>query len=222
MDFSLSEEQTLLRDSVRKFVEKDYDFESRRKLTRTELGFSREHLRNFAELGWTSIPFSEADGGLGGSAVDTMVVMEELGRGLVVEPYFPSVVFAGALLRRANTDLKAKYLPGVMSSDVLASVAYAELAARFDLFHVETRATKSESGYVIDGSKIGVLGGASADVLLVVARTSGNTRDREGITLFAVDAKSAGITRTGYPTVDGLRGADVSLKGVKVDASSVI
>lgn len=222
MDFSLSEEQTLLRDSVRKFVEKGYDFEARRKLAQSELGFSREHMSSFADLGWTSIPFSEADGGLGGTAVDTMVVMEELGRGLVTEPYFPSVVFAGGLLRRASSALKAQHLPGLMAADRLAAVAYAELGARFDLFHVEMRAQKTVSGYLIDGTKIGVLGGPSANVLLVTARTSGNTRDRQGITLFAVDAASAGVTRKNYPTVDGLRGADVTFQNVEVDASCVI
>ena len=222
MDFSLSDEQVLLRDSVRRFVEKDYEFEKRRALLKSELGFSRQNVQRFAELGWTSIPFAEADGGLGGSAVDTMVVLEELGRGLVLEPYFTSIVFAGGFLRRASAKLRERLIPGLIAGETLAAVAYAELDARFELFHVGTRAKRVGGGFVLDGKKIAVLGGPSADVLIVSARTAGDTREQDGITLFAVDAKAKGVRRTDYRTVDGLRGSDVVFEGVSVSVDDVI
>ncbi|HEX7476603.1 MAG TPA: acyl-CoA dehydrogenase family protein [Polyangiales bacterium] len=222
MDFSFNEEQNLLRDSVRKFVEKSYSFEQRRALSKSELGFSRDNWRAFAELGWTAIPFCEADGGLGGKAVDTMIVVEELGKGLVLEPYFATVVFAGGLLRRGGDALRAKHLPGLIGGETLAAVAYAEVDSRFDLHNVATTAKREGSGFVLDGKKIGVIAGPSADLLIVSARTSGGGQDKSGITLFAVDAKSAGVSRKDYRTVDGLRASDVTLSKVKVDASSVI
>jgi alkylation response protein AidB-like acyl-CoA dehydrogenase len=222
MDFSFTSEQTLLRESVRKFVEKSYGFEARRSLMNSELGFSRDHWKSFAELGWTAIPFSEADGGLGGSAIDTMIVLEELGKGLVLEPYFATVVLSGGFLRRASGALKEKYLTPLISGELIAATAYAEQDSRFDLFHVGTTAKKSGNEYVLDGKKIAVLAGHAADVLIVSARTSGNTRDAAGITLFAVDAKSAGVSRKGYRTVDGLHGADITLQGVKVSADAIV
>lgn len=222
MDFSFNQEQTLLRESVKKFVEKDYGFETRKSIMKSELGFSREAWKNMAELGWTAIPFSEADGALGGKAVDSMIVLEELGKGLTLEPYFATVIFAGGFLRRASAALKEKYLEKLIGGDLIAAVAYAEQDSRFDLFHVGTTAKKDGAGYVLDGKKIAVIAGHAADLLVVSARTSGGARDKSGITLFAVDANSAGITRSAYRTVDGLRGCDVALSGVKVSADSVI
>jgi alkylation response protein AidB-like acyl-CoA dehydrogenase len=222
MDFSFSEDQNLLRDSVRKFVQKDYEFDKRRALIKSELGFSRENWRNFAELGWTALPFSEADGGLAGKAVDTMIVLEELGKGLVLEPYIPSVVFAGGILRRADAAMRARLLPGLIGGETIATVAYAEPASRFDLFHVETTAKRQDKGFVLSGKKLAVLAGHAADLLIVSARTSGATRDRSGITLFAVDAKSVGVQRTNYLTVDGLHAANIVLEAVKVSADDIV
>ncbi|HET6336931.1 MAG TPA: acyl-CoA dehydrogenase family protein [Polyangiales bacterium] len=222
MDFTFNDEQNLLRDSVRKFIEKDYAFESRRQLLKTDLGFSRETWKGFADLGWTALPFSEADGGLGGSAVDTMIVLEEFGRGLVVEPYLPTVVFAGGLLRRASAGLRGKYLPGLINGDLIAAVAYAEPESRFDLSRVSTTAKKDGDGYVLTGKKLAVVAGHAADLLIVSARTSGAVNDRSGITLFAVDAKSAGIERVTYATVDGLRGANLTFTNVKVGADQIV
>lgn len=222
MDFSFSEEQNLLRDSVKKFVEKDYAFETRRALLKSDLGFSREHWKGFAELGWTALPFSEADGGLGGKAVDTMIVLEELGKGLVLEPYLPTVVFAGGLLRRAGDALRQRYLPGLIGGDAIAAVAYAESDSRYDLARVSTSAKRDGSGYVLNGKKITVLAGHAADLLIVSARTSGGASERAGITLFAVDAKTPGVERVNFPTVDGLRAAHVTLKNVKVGADQIV
>ena len=222
MDFSFTEEQNLLRESVRKLVDKSYTSEARKQLLASERGYSDDNWRSFAELGWLAIPFAEEDGGLGGNAVDTMIVLDELGKGLVLEPYFPTVILAGGVLRRASRALRARYVPQLIEGALQATVAYAEADSRFDLFHVGTSAKKNGDHYVLDGKKIAVLAGPSADLLIVSARTSGDARDREGISLFAVDAKSAGLSRTDYRTVDGLRGADITLSGVKVPSDALI
>lgn len=222
MDFSFTEEQDLLRDSVRKLVEKDYSFSARGALLKSELGFSRALWKRYAELGWTALPFSEADGGLGGKAVDTMIVLEELGKGLVLEPYSTSIVFAGNLLRRASDALRGRYLPSLIEGDLIAAVAYAEPESRFDLACVSTTAKREGDGYVLNGQKIAVLGGPSADLFLVSARTSGNVGDRHGITLFAVDGKSAGLSKLDYPTVDGLRGSNLTFANVKLGSDQII
>jgi alkylation response protein AidB-like acyl-CoA dehydrogenase len=222
MDFSFSEEQNLLRDSVRKFVEKDYTWDKRKALLESDTGFSRENWRNFAELGWTALPFSEADGGIGGKAIDTMIVLEELGKGLVLEPFLAGVVFAGGILRRADEKTRAKHLPQLIGGESVYTVAYAEPASRFDLFHVDTTAKKEGSSYVLTGKKLAVIAGNAADVLIVSARTCGGPRERTGITLFAVDAKQPGVQRIGYRTVDGLHAANIVLESVKVSADDII
>jgi alkylation response protein AidB-like acyl-CoA dehydrogenase len=222
MDFSFTEEQDLLRDSVRKFVEKEYQFAKRQQLLKSELGYSKEVLRGFAELGWTALPFAEADGGLGGTAIDTMVVLEELGKGLVLEPLLTSIIFGGGLLRRGSDALKGRYLPALISGESTAAVAYADPESRFDLAYVTTSAKKDGAGYVLNGQKMAVFGGHAADVLIISARTSGKPSDRSGITLFAVDAKSAGLTRVNYPTVDGSRAANLTLSNVKVGAEQIV
>jgi alkylation response protein AidB-like acyl-CoA dehydrogenase len=222
MDFAFTEEQDLLRDSVRKFIEKEYDFSKRGKLLKSELGFSREAWRSFAQLGWTALPFSEEDGGLDGKAVDTMIVLEELGKGLTLEPYLYSVVFAGGLLRRAGSELRGRYLSKLIEGELTAAVAYAEPDSRFDLARVSTTAKRGEGGYVLDGKKLSVFGGHAAELLIVSARSSGAAGDRDGITLFAVDASSPGVERLGYQTVDGLRAANVTLTGVRVPESQII
>lgn len=222
MDFKFSEEQELMRDSVRKFISKDYPFEARRKLVETDDGFSRDHLNTFAELGWSAVPFSEEDGGFGGSAVDVMIILEELGKGLVVEPFLPYFVFAGALLKRGDDALRAAHIPKLIEAEKLYAVAYVERNARFDVFHQETRAEKNADGYRLSGHKLAVFGGATADRLIVSARTSGAVGDRAGITVFIVEANAKGVTVEGHPTVDGLRVADVHLEGVEVGAGDVI
>jgi alkylation response protein AidB-like acyl-CoA dehydrogenase len=222
MDFLFTDEQNLLRDSVRKFVEKDYGFESRRALLKSELGFSKDAWRSFAELGWTALPFAEADGGLGGKAADTMIVLEEFGKGLVLEPYLPSIVFAGGLLRRASDAVRQRYLPGLIGGETIATVAYAEPESRFDLAQVATSAKRDGDGFVLNGKKLAVLAGHAADVIIVSARTAGKSGDRSGITLFALDAKAPGLARVNYPTVDGLRAANLTLEGVKAGKDQVV
>ncbi|HKU42357.1 MAG TPA: acyl-CoA dehydrogenase family protein [Polyangiales bacterium] len=222
MDFLFTDEQNLLRDSVRKFVEKDYGFETRRGLLKSELGYSKDNWRSMAELGWTALPFSEADGGLGGKAVDTMIVLEEFGKGLVLEPYLPSIVFAGGLLRRAGDAVKQRFLPSLIGGETTAAVAYAEPESRFELAQVATSAKRDGDGFVLNGKKIAVFAGHAADVLVVSARTAGARGERSGITLFAIDAKAPGVQRQAYATVDGLRAANVSLEGVKVGKDQIV
>jgi hypothetical protein len=222
MDFAFSQEQDLLRDSVRKLVEKDYGFGFRNGLLKTELGYSDKAWKSFAELGWTALPFSEEDGGIGGSAIDLMIVLEELGKGLTLEPLLTSVVFAGSLLRQASKELRGQHLPGLIEGTLTAAVAYAEADSRFSLSQVSTSAKKEGDGYVLSGKKLNVLGGGSADLLIVSARTSGAAGDRSGITLFAVDAKSQGLNKTSYRTVDGSRAANIAFESVKVPSSQVL
>jgi alkylation response protein AidB-like acyl-CoA dehydrogenase len=222
MDFSFTEEQNLLRDSVKKFVDKSYAWDRRKALLESETGFSRENWQSFADLGWTALPFSEADGGIGGKAVDTMIVLEELGKGLVLEPFISTVIFAGGILRHADEKTRARYLPKLIGGEHIYAVAYAEAGSRFDLFHVEASAKPKDKGFVLQGRKLAVIAGNAADVLIVSARTSGATRDKSGITLFAVDAKQAGVQRVGYRTVDGLHAANITFESVTLGPDNVI
>jgi alkylation response protein AidB-like acyl-CoA dehydrogenase len=151
-----------------------------------------------------------------------MIVLEELGKGLVLEPFISTVIFAGGILRHADEKSRAQYLPKLIGGEHVYAVAYAEPGSRFDLFHVETSAKPKGKGFVLQGRKLAVINGNAADMLIVSARTSGATRDKSGITLFAVDAKSAGISRVTYPTVDGQRAANLTLSNVKVGADQII
>jgi alkylation response protein AidB-like acyl-CoA dehydrogenase len=222
MDFAFNQEQDLLRDSVKKFVEKDYTFIARNGLLKSDLGYSKKAWSSFAELGWTALPFSEEDGGLGGKAVDTMIVLEELGKGLTLEPYWSSIIYAGNVLKRADKELKAQHLAKLIEGTSTAAVASAEPDSRFSLSQVETKAKREGDSFLLSGKKVAVLGGESADLLIVSARTSGANGDQKGVTLFAVDAKASGVSKIAYRTVDGLRAANFTLENVKVPASAVI
>ena len=223
MDFSFTEEQSLLQDSVQRFVQNSYEFEARQKLIKTEEGFSRDNWSSFAELGWLALPFAEESGGFGGTAVETMIVMEEFGKGLVVEPYITTVIMAGSIIEDGgSTAQKEGVLADMMAGTRLAAVAYVEPQARFNLADVTTTATRSGDGYTINGFKGVVLGGPSADVLVVPARTSGDQRDAGGITLFLVDSSANGISRRDYPTIDGGRASEITFDNVEVSAGDVL
>ncbi|MCH8257188.1 MAG: acyl-CoA dehydrogenase family protein [Proteobacteria bacterium] len=223
MDFSFSEEQSLLQDSIQRFIQKSYTFEERQKLIQTEEGFSRDNWATFAELGWLGLPFTEEDGGFGGTPVDTMIMLEEFGKGLVVEPYVPTVVMAGtAIAEGASAELKENLLAEIIAGSKLAALAFVEPQARFNLADVTTTATSKDGGYIINGFKGVVLGGPSADVLVVPARTDGEQKDEAGITLFLVDAESNGVSRRNYPTIDGLRASEITFENVSVAATSII
>jgi len=223
MDLSLSEEQTLMQNSIQKFIEDKYDISTRRDLCASEDGFSREFWKQFAELGWLAIPFSEEDGGFGGSPADTMILMEEFGKGLVVEPYLSTVVMVGTALAKAGTpEQKTDILGGIIEGTILAAFAYAEQQAHHELNNVVTSAKKDGDFYLINGTKSVVLNAQSADKILVSARTKGDDRDTDGITLFLVDGDAEGISRDDYPTVDGLRASEVTFKDVKVSADNIL
>ena len=223
MDFSISEEQAMLVDSVAKFIDNDYDFETRQKIAASDDGYSKELWQTFAELGWTAVPFSEDDGGLGGGPVELMLMMEQFGRGLVVEPFLANIVLAGGIIRHVATpQQKQQWLTPLIAGELQAALAFAEPQARFNPADVATSARAAGTGYVLNGHKTLVLNGGAAELILVPARTSGKRRDRSGITLFAVNADASGITRKAYKTVDGQQGAEILLADVRVDAAAML
>jgi alkylation response protein AidB-like acyl-CoA dehydrogenase len=223
VNFELSEEQQLLQDSVARFVTDNYELEKRAKLVAGKSGFSEEYWASMAELGWFSLPFDAADGGFGGNQIDTMVVMEQIGKGLVLEPFFASIVLGGGVLRRAATqDQKADLLPGVIDGSRQLTLAYAEQQARFDLHDVTTTARADGDGFIINGSKSMVANAETATQIIVSARTSGGQIDQNGISLFLIDADAEGVKRDNFPTVDGLRASEVTLKDVRVSAANLL
>lgn len=223
MDFDLSDEQRLLKDSITAMLTDRYTFEARKSAVAAPNGFSAETWQQFADLGLLGVPFEEDHGGVGGGAVETMIVMDAFGHALVVEPYVASVVLAGGAIRHAASPAqKAAWLPALISGETRYALAYAERGSRYDLNAVETTAHLSGAGYVLNGAKSLVLSGDSADRLIVLARTAGSARDRSGLGLFLVEAASAGVFRRGYPTQDGQRAAEVMLENVQVAADHVL
>ncbi len=219
MDFDYSEDQQLLQESVQRFVRENYSFEARRQLVATEQGYSDAHWRQFAELGWLGIPFPEEHGGLGMSGVETMVVMEAIGNGLVAEPYLSTVVMGGGAVTLAGSDeQKAEILPAVAEGRCKLAFAFAERQARYNLQDVEVRAEAANGGYRLSGMKSVVFGAPPADGFVVAARTAGGSRDADGITLFVVDREATGLSVRGYPTADGLRAGELTLDGTPGDA----
>jgi len=223
MDFDLSEEQRLLKESVDGLLTDAYDFEQRKKYMKEKGGWSKAVWSKLAEQGLLGLPFAEADGGFGAGGVETMIVMEALGRALVLEPYLATVVIAGGFLRHGGSaEQKSKHIPGIIDGSKTFAFAQIEKNSRYDLFDVATTAKKKGSGWVIDGEKFVVLNGENADTLVVTARTKGNQRDETGIGVFLVPADAKGVTKKGYPTQDGLRAADITFTGVEVGADAAI
>ncbi len=223
MDFDLTEEQRLLKDSVDRLLADRYDFESRKKYRQTEEGWSRDLWAQYAELGLLAVPFAEEHGGFGGGPVETMIVMESFGRALALEPYLATVVLGGGLLRRgAGEEQKGTLLPSIAAGELRLAFAHTERQSRYDLHDVATNARRDGAAYVLNGEKAVVIHGDSADKLLVTARVAGNRRDRGGIGLFLVDARDANVSRRGYPTQDGQRAAEISLSNVRVGPEGVI
>lgn len=223
MDFDLTEEQSILKDSLDRLVADKYGFEQRKKYLASPEGWSAEMWRSYAEMGLMALPFAEADGGIGGGPVETMIVMEALGRVLALEPYLPTVVLGGGFLRLGGSaEQRAEFVPGIVDGSRKLAFAQAERHSRYDLHHVETTARRDGSGYVLNGAKGVVLHGDSADTLAVTARTAGGTRDEGGIGVFLVDANAPGVLRQSYAMQDGLRAAEIRLDGVKVGADAVL
>jgi alkylation response protein AidB-like acyl-CoA dehydrogenase len=217
VDFSYSEVQQMLQDSVQKFVSKSYDFDTRTKIVASEEGYSKENWQLFAELGWLAVPFSEESGGLGGSAVDLMVMMEEFGKGNLVEPFLSSVVLCGGLVNElADEDRKVEKLGKVINGDLMLACAFAEAGSRFNLSKVATSATSEGNNIVINGKKIAVLNGPNADELLVVARESGAETDPDGISVFCVPPATEGVTIRPFTNVDGQKSSEIDFNGVVI------
>lgn len=223
MDFSFTEEQTLLRNTVQSLLADKYDFDTRRKVTKTAEGWRPEIWAQFAELGLLAAPFSEELGGLGGGAIENMIMMEEFGRHLVVEPYLETVVIAGGFLREGGTAAQQEALiPGIIGGETVWAFAYAEPQGRYNLADLTTTAKKDGAGYTINGYKAVVLGAPWAQKLIVTARTSGAQRDRDGVSVFIVDKSAAGVSTRDYPTVDGRRASEITFENVKVGADALI
>jgi pimeloyl-CoA dehydrogenase small subunit len=218
MDFDLSGEQELLRDNVARLMKGRYGFEDRKAYQATPQGWSEKLWREYAEMGLLGAPFAEEDGGFGGGAVETMIVMEEFGKALALEPYLQTVVLCGSLLRHAaSAERRADLIGAIAAGDLRLSFAHAERQSGFDLNDVGLSARKDGGAYLLNGEKALVGQGDSADKLIVSARLSGGRRDRGGIGLYLVDAAAPGVTRRGYPTQDGQRAADVTLANVRVE-----
>ncbi len=215
MDFQLNDEQKLLADSLEGWLRKEYSFDHWRKLVKTEQGYSDANWAHFAEMGWLGVALPEAHGGLGGSAVETMVIGERFGAAMVAEPYFSSVVLGGGLIAAAGSEVQqAEILPRLGEGKAKLSFAFAEHGARFALNDVSVKAEKAGSGYVLSGKKIVVWDAPSADMLIVLARSAGGRTDAEGLGLFLVDNKAKGVNRQDYRTVDNRRAADIVFEAV--------
>jgi len=216
MDIKFTEEQELLRSSVQRLLRDQYDFEARRKIVASEDGFSRKRWEAFAELGLLAAPFSEEVGGLGGGSLLTMIIMQEFGRHLVVEPFVETIVVAGSLIERTGSEKqKRAFLADIIAGKKIWALAWTEKASRFDLAKVTTTARREGKEYVLTGEKTAVIAAPWADYLIVSARTSGHRHDRGGVSLFVVDRRAANLHLRSFKTIDGRRAAEVSLREVK-------
>ena len=223
MDLSFTEVQTMLIDSVEKFITNEYSFERRQQYAASDTGYSADVWATFADLGWTAVPFGEDDGGFDGGPVELMAMMQQFGRGLIVEPYLANIVLAGGVLRRAaSASQKTKWLQPLISGELQAALAVTEPQSRYDLANIETTATKDGDDWIITGRKGVVLNGGNAGLLIIPARTSGSTTDRDGITLFAVGGMADGVSRNAYPTVDGHQAAEIVLQDVRVESNTIL
>src|SRR5246127_2268367 len=223
MDFDLSEEQRLLKESVDGLLTDAYEFEQRKKYMKEKGGWSRAIWSKLAEQGLLGLPFAEADGVFGAGAVETMIVMEALGRALMLEPYLATVVIGGSFLRHGGSAAqKEALIPSIIDGSKKLAFAQLEKSSRYDLHDVTTSAKKKGDGWIIDGEKFVVINGENADTLIVTARTKGGQRDKTGIGVFLVPANAKGIAKKTYPTQDGLHAADISFTDVEVGSDAAI
>jgi pimeloyl-CoA dehydrogenase small subunit len=217
MDFDLSEEQRLLKESLDRLIGDRYAFEQRKGYAQSPQGWSRELWAQFAELGLLGLPFEERHGGSAGGPVETMIAMEAFGRALALEPYLATVVLGGGFLRHGGSaEQCADLIPQIADGSLTVAFAHTERQSRYDLYDIETRAVRDGAGWTLDGKKGVVVHGDTADKLVVTARVGGGRRDRDGVAAFIVDGKTAGVSRLGYPTQDGLRAAEITLANVRV------
>jgi pimeloyl-CoA dehydrogenase small subunit len=223
VDFSFTEEQSMLRDTVASYLADNYDFDRRRAALAREPHWRPEVWKAFAEeLGILGAPFSEELGGLGGGPIENMVVMEELGKALVVEPYLPTVVIGGGFLKHSGHAGAADLIGGVIEGRNIFAFAYAEPRGRYNLAALETKAKKDGAGWTLNGHKAVVIAAPYATHLIVTARTSGGERDAQGVSVFLVEKGAAGVTTRDYPTVDGFQASEVHFENVSLGADALI
>ncbi|MGC2412868.1 MAG: acyl-CoA dehydrogenase family protein [Stellaceae bacterium] len=223
MDFDLTEEQRLLRESVDRLLLDRYTFDKRKGYLAEPEGWSRALWSQYAELGLLGLPFAERHGGFGGGGIELMLVMEAFGRTLVLEPYLATVILAGTALRLAGSEAQQSFLvPRIAAGELVLAFAHSERQARYDLSDVLTTAKPKAGGWVLDGAKSVVAHGDSADRLVVSARTAGDRNDAAGISLFLVDAAAHGVARRAYTMRDGTRAAEISLSGVELASDAVL
>jgi len=222
MDLTYNEIQSMLSDSVGRFIDAEYGFERRQAIAASDAGYDAEVWRQFAELGFTAVPLSEDDGGIGGGPIELAIIMREFGRGLVVEPYLANVVLAGGVLRRlANAEQKTRWLAPMTAGELQATLAFMEPQSRYELANIATSAERTGSGWTLTGSKGVVPNGGNAELVIVPARTS-DSGDADGISLFAVHAGADGVSRRTYATVDGHRAAELRFEDVRVDDDALL
>jgi alkylation response protein AidB-like acyl-CoA dehydrogenase len=223
MDIQFTEEQELLRDSIQRLLRDQYDFDARRKIVATDDGWSRKHWKAFAELGLCAAPFQESSGGLGGGPLATMIVMQEFGRKLVIEPFLETVVLAGGLIEEVGSPSQREdFLPQIMTGESVWALAWAEGRSRYDFSNIATSARRHGDGYLLSGTKAAVIGAPWADKLIVSARTSDRPCDRGGVSLFVVDRRSANLHLQSFKTIDGRRAAEITLMNVDVPTSQLL
>jgi alkylation response protein AidB-like acyl-CoA dehydrogenase len=223
MNFDLTEEQQMIVESVAKFVATDSPVSRFRELRDTDRGWDPAIWEMMGEMGWLGVAYPEDQGGFGGQMVDVALILEQLGRGLVPEPYIPSVVLAGALVSRLGSGEQIEtYLHPMMSGKTSLAFAQQERQSRYDTSDCLTRAKKDGDGYVIDGEKTWVSNGAFSDQVIVVARTSGEQLDGSGLSLFVVDGDADGLERIAVPGMDGQRSAVLRFEGVRVTADRLL
>lgn len=223
MDLSISEEQSAIRDVISRFIENEYDFEKRMSIAEGDSAFDSDVYNFFVEQGFTAIPFSEEDGGLNGGPIETMLIMKEIGRGLVLEPYLENVILAGGVLKRLATDeQKSKWLSKIINGELQSTLAFTEPQSRFNLNDVATIAKDNGDRVIINGKKSFVLNGKEADIIIVPVRTSGSQTEAEGISLFVVESDLPGITKNNYKTVDGHSASEITFKNVEVNKDNLL
>ena len=223
MDFTFNEEQTLIQDQVDQFIQKEYDWETRQSLSNSELGFGDNNWQKFAELGWLGISTSEDNGGFGGSAIESMLIMEAFGKGLVVEPFLETIIMSGGLIDEHGSDQqKSSILEPAIAGQLHLALAYAEPQSRFNLSDVVTEAKSDGDNFILNGYKSVVMNGPSANKIIISARTSGTQLEENGITLFIVNGDSEGLNKTNYKTVDGRRASDLTIENVSVSKDDIV
>jgi len=223
VNFSYNETQEMLRDTLARFLADTYDFETRRKMVASDAGRDPGIWRALAtELGILGAPFAEEQGGLGGGAVENMIVMEQMGEAIAIEPYLQTVVIGGGALKAAGGAQADALIPAIIGGDAIIAFAYAEPQGRYELNNLRTTAKRDGAGWVLNGHKAVVYAAPWATHLLVTARTGGRQRDTDGVSMFLIEANRPGIVRRDYPTVDGFRASEIYFENCSVPGDALL